>query len=175
MGVHMRKDYSNYLRKSFEKRLKEEFPEFVIKKGEEYVSSGNRLYRYLLAPDFVLYIMLAVDDVQDAFTILIGHSINDKFPIPTPFFEPTTSPLKSNLVFKLGRLWTEKDVWWVVETTKESVQRIKDGSLPALPPEEYMPRVERHVEDVMDKLHRYAVPWFQKVAAHFGHDFATAC
>lgn len=160
----MKKEYANAVRKSFNLRLQDTFPQFLLRKGEENVASGDRLYRHKVSDDLFLYIYLILNDNNDEFNIDIGHSMNDVFPIESFFVKTAETMVAPEICFRLTEFWDEKDPWWIVEdviSLKAEIERKNRTGFSTLLPEEYMPKIDALINESLEKLLRYAVPYFE--------------
>ena len=154
----MRKEYAASVRKCFQACLKDVMPQFELRKGEENVAMGDRLYRCVVSSDLILYVYLVIHDNADEFNLDIGHSRNDVFPIEMFFTEPKTTLVAFSTCFRLNELWQEKDPWWVVD---ESITG---------PPEDCLDKVNGLVDDAINKLKERALPYFEELIATRGYE-----
>jgi hypothetical protein len=171
----MFKEYANELRKRFEARLKKEFPQFRSKKKDDNLAAGNRLYQCIIADNVHLYILLGIHDNSEEFTVDVAHSTTNSLPIEDAFYRPIEGQIEGDVCFRLSSFWSSKDDWWVIEKIplEKMAQVLIARDFKPLPPEQFVPRIEQLLDDVMDKLQKYAVPWFEKIAAQHGYCINT--
>ena len=85
-------------------------------------------------------------------------------------------PVDGEYLFRLGMLCESKrDKWWFIEpelSLAESAQRLMqtlEGHLHNPPVEQYLLNVPIVVEDAIQHILQYAMPYFEKIAAEHGY------
>ena len=177
----MRAKLAKAVRETFARKLQEALPQFIPVESQR--DSGNRLYKWGVAPDvnFYVYLQLSAKSHEDSFTIELGCSRRE-YPFDHGARDPNHE--KDGAVrFRLPQLYREewrpktgREPWWWIgpqKSAKESIartmERVKSGKLPEkdeglMPIEQALPLVEPQVQDAIERLKRYGMPFFQKFA-----------
>jgi hypothetical protein len=177
----MRAQLANSVRDAFSRHMKQEFPRFAPI-GPTGVLSGGLLYRWPRATDLSCYIYLQISakDYQDWFMVELACSTNG-FPIHLSTFGP--NDVREGCVrFLLPELYREEwrpksrriPFWWIgppvvpQEVTAKAVERAVAGKRPlvdeGMPIEQALPLVEPQVQDAIDRIKRFGIPFFEKFA-----------
>ena len=169
----MRSKLGKAVRARFAARLRGVLPQFREIKTAE-IPPGSRLYCWERAPDLSFYLLLLVFPQWDEFTIEVAWSRKGQFPDRTMFCDPDEEPQDGTLGFRLGRLWeVNKGVWWQLTEYPSPAQlerSLLTGQDVMPPVEEIMPNVIPMVDDAINRIVEYAVPYFTKVAKKYGYE-----
>lgn len=167
----MRSELGKAVRKRFGERLKEALSQFDAIKGEKQIAPGSSLYQWRLGPNLDFYLLLQVHHTEDWFTLELAWTRNGRWPafamLPgTPDGEPKNGDLR----FRLGRLWADprEDVWWQLAPRPPAGADF-DAYTKRVPVAEALARVEPLVEDAVQRLVRYGMPYLAKVSAAHGY------
>jgi len=170
----MRREYSARLRKEFDSSLKELMPCFSIVKDENHTAKSSPLYRCVVADDFFMYIYLDIANTFNQFRVEVAWSTEQKIPKWEPFINPQDDAHGQGIRVCLSRFWKIKgDYWWVIEprdTPQEAIRRVKEFDMSLPPVSQFLPNVTTNVQEVMQKLREYGLPYLVKVASEHGHE-----
>jgi hypothetical protein len=166
----MRKELGKALRSLFSRAMKEKLHQFRETKVESvYFWPGERAYCLAGRKDLLCWIVLSPSlKDYDMFTVLVGWSRLGRYPelsmIPSirqpdenhgEFEEP-------EYLTRLPSLWTREDKWWVIrEPLFEITIEVLEKQSAPISPEEAQLLTAPHVRDAMQKLEKYAVPYFE--------------
>lgn len=165
--------------------------DFLGKKEKE-IPPGDRLYLWDFTGDLHLYLLLVIATPQmgDAFTVECAWSRNARFPtlagLMYPYDVPNSAttrdePKGGDFRFRIGQLWEPRqDHWWWL-AQRPSVEELNkwlvSGQLdkgqfapPEVPIEEAMKNVRPSVEDAVDHIIDYAIPYFEKIIADYNKE-----
>ena len=174
----MRAALATVLRKAFERRLKDELPQFrrVLNLA---LPDECRVYEWSVTELFRLYLMLQLHRQEDSFTIEIGWSLDGHWPEDPSF--PDAPPEVSECreaKFRIGLLWSRNpDFWWDLAPRPSAVpleEALKDydafleGFKKRPDISEGLAKVEPVVGDAFAHLRQHALPYFEKIAAAAG-------
>jgi hypothetical protein len=161
--------------------MQEELPQFVPVKSKQTLP-GDILYVWSFSQSLKFYIYLAISQksFQDSFTVELACSAAD-FPFSHAALGPT--PQKDGSVrFRLPQLYRDEwrprtgwEPWWWIGPPKEStgvtskaVARAVAGRRPltdeGMPIEQALPLVEPQVQDALDRIKRFGIPFFKQFA-----------
>ena len=157
-------------------------------KMEKEIPPGYRLYLWDFSKDLCVYLVLciATPKMGDAFTVECAWTRNGRFPsllgltIMHPCDFPKfgivcDEPKDGDFLFRIGELWEPHvDHWWWVaprpsfeEINKWSREGNFEGEKlfgpPEMPIDEAMKNVVPCVEDAINRIIEYAVPYFEKI------------
>jgi hypothetical protein len=171
----MRKEYSSYLRKEFDSKVKDALPNFSVVNGEPHTVKGSPLYRHIVEEALSLYVYLAIDGLFNEFTVELAWSTSQCFPQWRPFDDPRPISGDSSRI-RLSRLWdTKSDFWWAIEprdTPSEAIRRVKEFDMSLPPASQFLPNVKTAVQDVIQKLENYGIPYLTQVIIEHGYEAA---
>ena len=177
----MRSPLAKAVRNSFSRRMQEELPQFVPVKSEHAVP-GDLLYVWKFSQELKFYIYLEISQksYQDSFTVELACSAAD-FPFSHAALGPT--PQKDGSVrFRLPQLYRDEwrpgtgwEPWWWIGSpivpegvTSKAVMRAVAGKRPltdeGLPIEQALPLVEPQVQNAIDRINRFGIPFFEQFA-----------
>lgn len=177
----MRSQLAKAVREVFSRKMREVFPQFVPM-APTGALHGGLLYQWRRSRDLTCYIYLQISakDYQDSFMVELSCS-RGEFPINLVAFGP--NDVKDGCVrFRLPELyrqeWTQKGrrvPWWWMgkpivpeEVTSKAVERAVAGKRPlideGMPLEQALPLVEPQVQDAIDRLKRFGIPFFEQFA-----------
>lgn len=139
-----------------------------------YSSPGDRAFRWTAEGDLHGWIVLNPSPKDyDEFTVLIGWSRNGRYPelSAIPSFElPTPEHAEfahEEYLTRLPFLWTRSDRWWVVQ--RPQVAATVDDLIRSIRPisaDDARRAVERHVDDALEKIAAYGVPYLEALHLH---------
>lgn len=166
------------LRKEFEQRLVEQFPQFVRVKTCD-IPPGDRLYQWEMGDGLTVYLFLALAPNRDEFTIEAAWSRKGRFPTYMLCLSPVDipecdivrdEPRDGEYRLRLPSLWPpHRDHWWKVSDRPD----VEDMSLEELfdldaaleaPSADVQDFVQERVAEVMELIAEYGIPYFQQVA-----------
>ena len=177
----MRARLAKAVRDSFAHRMQGELPQFVPSRSK-LVPPGDSLYLWNFSRSLKFYVFLQISHKpdQDSFTVELACSSGD-FPFSHAALAPT--PQKDGSVrFRLPQLckdeWHPKtgwEPWWWIaprveprEITSKAVARAVAGKRPliesAVAIEQASLLVEPQVNDAVDRIKRFGVPFFEQYA-----------
>ncbi len=162
--------------------MQREIPQFVEVKSEG-LTSGGLLYKWEFGQDLNFYVslQLSVKMYQDSFTVELACS---KAEFPSNQLALGPKDVRDGSVrFRLPELYREEwrstlrqQPWWWIgpkvtpkEVTSRAVARASSGALPEkdeglMPIDQALPLVEPQVQDAVDRIKRFGVPFFQRFA-----------
>ena len=176
----MRAKIAKAVRVAFARKVQQEIPQFLPVETRR-IRAGDRLFIWQIGPDMNAYIYLFISPKynQDKFTVDLACS-GGEFPLKTSW---GPNDQKDDVIrFRLPQLY--KNQWpkrnweplWEVgphPTSREVIDRamaqIKAGDLPTkdqglLPLEEAMRFVEPQIQDAVDKIKKFGIPFFDGFA-----------
>jgi hypothetical protein len=170
----MRKEYGKALREAFERGMREKLPQFLpYKPGSSlYVVPGERVFRWIPEEPIHCFAIVAPGRTGgDDFTIEIGWSSEGRF--PELGMRPSGAPSagrsefdRTEFVCRLSALWSKEDYWWPLADLDpmdpDSQMRYILASAKPLSPQEARDAVAPRVEDALDKLVRFGVPYLEE-------------
>jgi hypothetical protein len=182
----MRSQLATAVRDIFSRHMKQEFSQFSPIEPTDALL-GGLLYQWPRARNLTCYIYLQISakDYQDSFMVELSCS-RGEFPINLVAFGP--SDIRDGCVrFRLPELyrqeWSHKSrrvPWWWIrppvipqEVTAKAVERATVGKRPlideGMPIEQALPLVEPQVQDAIDRIKRFGIPFFEQFAqSHAG-------
>jgi len=166
----MRKELGKALRSLFSRAMKEKLHQFRETKVESvYFWPGERAYCLAGRKDLLCWIVLSPSlKDYDMFTVLVGWSRLGRYPelsmIPS-IRQPDSNHSEfgeSEYLTRLPSLWTREDKWWVIREPlfEITIEALEKQSAP-ISLEEAQLLTAPHVRDAMQKLEKYAVPYFE--------------
>jgi hypothetical protein len=176
----MRSQLATAVRDAFSRHI-QQFPQFAPIEPTGALQ-GGLLYRWQRATDLNCYIYLQISakDYQDSFMVELSCA-RGEFPINLVAFGP--NEVRDGCVrFRLPELyrqeWGDKSrrvPWWWIgppvvpqEVTAKAVERAVAGKRPlideGLPIEQALPLVEPKVQDAIDRVKRFGIPFFERFA-----------
>lgn len=162
----MRKEVGKAVYSCFAEQLAHAFPNFKRVKLKN-VPKGYFVFRHQPKEGLLFFIVLDMAPKYDEFTVEIGWSKNGKFPSYL-----AGSPLenrKDGLKICLCQFWSVQDIWWEVGhrwTDEEWDQYLfEDKELEDEPLPRTLAKVPSKVDDAIQKLKKYAIPYFEQVAS----------
>lgn len=171
----MRKEFGKALRAFFPKAMKERLPLFrEVNVSSIYCGPGERAFCREVSPSLHLWIVLSPSHKDyDMFTILVGWSRRGRYPelrmIPS-FRMPDEGHgefEEAEYLTRLPSLWSRDDNWWVIrkplqELTIEALMM----QMETVPLEEAQRLVVPLVDDAVQAIERYALPYFELLQEH---------
>jgi hypothetical protein len=180
----MRSNVATAVRKTFERRLRDELPQFRRVNGLA-VPDVCRVYEWRATELLRLYLMLQLHRREDSFTIEIGWSLDGRWPEHPSF--PRSLPRPGDfreVTFRIGLLWSEDpDFWWDLAPSPSAVpldEALKDygafleGVKNRPNVSEVIARVAPAVEDVFVRLREHGLPYFREIATAAGVTLSSA-
>ncbi|MCH8148612.1 MAG: hypothetical protein IH987_11550, partial [Planctomycetes bacterium] len=153
------------------------------------VAVGKRLYRYAVAPDLNFYVLFFVSDKRDAFTVEIAWAEVDEWGPHSMVFGLEEAPNNGIFHFRLTELLEDRhiDLWWefarnrtgggdaelltqtrtiappdfdfdgdrIIEETEDARASFVESALSLVQPA---------VEDAIERICKYAMPYFGEIA-----------
>lgn len=177
----MRSPLAKAVRNSFSRRMREELPQFVPVKSEHAIP-GDLLYVWSFSQEhkFYIYLEISQKSYQDSFTVELARSASD-FPFSYAALGP--APQKDGCVrFRLPQLYRDEwrpkagwEPWWWIGppivpegVTSKAVARAVQGKRPltdeGLPIEQALALVEPQVQDAIDRIKSFGIPFFEQFA-----------
>ena len=177
----MRARLAKAVRDNFARRMQAELPQFVPSRSKP-VPPGDSLYLWNFSRSlkFYVFLQLSPKPKQDSFTVELACSSGD-FPFSHAALGPT--PQKDGSVrFRLPQLYRDEwrpktgwePWWWIVprveprEMTSKAVARAVAGKRPLTESpvsiEQAFLLVEPQVNDAVDRIKRFGVPFFEQYA-----------
>jgi hypothetical protein len=173
----MRAKIAKAVREVFASKLRQEIPQFVLVETQR-TRPGDRLFSWRMNSDASAYIYLFISPKynQDRFSVELACSAGE-FPMQMPR-QPNSGEQNGPIRFRLPQLY--KDQWpkknwepmWEVgphDTPREAISRVvvprhEVGKIQErlLPIEQAIELVEPQVQDAIDKIRRFGIPFFQK-------------
>ena len=178
----MRSPLGKALRKSFSSKVQHSLQHFVSVK-ENSLLPGDLLYVWRFRPNLNFYILLSISQKfhDDSFTVELACSADD-FPFTHAALGP--NPQKDGSVrFRLPQLYRDEwrprsgwePRWWIGPPRQPALENAValDRALrhqrplldPGLPIQEALILIEPQVEDAIDRIRRFGIPYFE----HFAH------
>ena len=168
----MRKEYGTAVRKEFCARFEKALPQFKLSNDKESAGPGARLYELVVSENLTLYACLGMSRSFEEFVIEVAWSEHNRFP-PEHLFS-NNEPKNGEACRQLPKFWCKgSSRWWVVEprdSFEEIMRRHREFDFEPRPVEAYLPGIPALVEDAVNKIMEYAVPYFEKVAAEHGYE-----
>ncbi|MGD9723618.1 MAG: hypothetical protein AB7O59_19955 [Pirellulales bacterium] len=169
----MRSDYGKLLRREFEQELLAALPQFT-RSNETQIPPGCRLYEWLMSKELTAYLLLVPSD-SEHFTIEVGWTRGGPFPFA--LFMPEVIQ-QGSFRCRLSRMWNPpSEYWWKVtsqRTVKDmTLEEIGRFDMDFLNPPPKMTDADREVlraavDDAIQKIQQYAIPYFEQVAQEYG-------
>lgn len=161
----MRSRLAKTVRQRFALRISQELPDFVLNQTE-VVPSGCVLYERK-TPTLTFYILLLLAPKDDRFTIEVGWSEKGKLPTYN-WGRPNDPPREGGIMFRMWCLWNtgNEDLWWRFEP---EVKLEDIANWVPQPIEAALELVDTQVDDAIQKLLEFGIPYFERVAAEHGH------
>jgi len=112
----------------FENQLRQALPDFK-RMTDKDLPSVCRLYGYKIGESLSLYVQFQTHRSEDSFTVEIAWSRHDLWPIPFMVNPPSHDEAADREAarFRLGALWTSRDVWWDVKSAAVAPAQVKDA------------------------------------------------
>ncbi len=175
----MKSKLGHTLRKQFDRRLEKELGQFSLEKCEE-LPGTDRLYEWRIAEGLTAYVLLVIAERANDFTIELAWSRGGTFPTNLRLLTPVDipecdivrdEPEEGNYRFRLSSLWDPReDHWWHVSAQRGledlSADEFLDYDFTTAEPdvnEEDLRLLDSCVDDAMMRIHKHAVPYFEKV------------
>lgn len=160
----MHKDYTKVVKAKFGAALQEALPEFQPSRLQRK-ANGGCLYQCMSGDSLTLFILLVVHDNADEFNLDIGFSGDGLCPEGSFFLDPSDTLALPSVLFRLSEFRDDdKDPWWIIEdylSVEKQKARYQQTGTVALPPEEFLPKIDALIADAVESLQRYAVPYFE--------------
>jgi len=146
----MQSELGRAVRRAFAVGLAARLPQFVQEKSGRH---GVAQYVWRASEQLSFYLSLEVHRIWNSFTIEVAWSTSGKYPASTVPDDPNSIQSKTELRFRLGELWAPppKDIWW----------EVRPG--PSCTREEVRLKIEPPVQEALDQLVIYGVPYMQRV------------
>jgi hypothetical protein len=176
----MRSELAKAVKKDFSRRFLQQFHGFVPQEPTGALR-GGLLYKWQHSPDLSCFVYLQISQkmYQDCFMVEIACS-KGEFPIHLVAFDPN-EVRDGSVRFRLPELyrdeWRQRSrrvPWWWIgpeitpkEITARAMARVDSGALPEknegmLPIDRALPLVEPQVQDAVDRIKRFGIPFFQR-------------
>jgi hypothetical protein len=176
----MRKEIGEAVRKRFNARMKEALPQFRELKsaGLTGIASGSRVYCCQAAPELSFFLILVPSVMDlDRFTLEGAWSKDGRVPSRLGFL---TDQPDGSLRFRIPSLWEvpHGDYWWELTETRSTnamtseefedwlrnqeqvlKERIEEG----------LRRIPGCVDEAIERIVKYALPYFDGVAKAQGY------
>ena len=181
----MRTEIAKAVRKIFAQKVQQELGHFSLLPSRK-IRAGDLLFRWEIRSDLnaYIYVFLSPKDNQDKFAIELACSAGE---FPLQMARDPAVQKEGAVRFRLPQLY--KDEWpkrnwepmWEIgphESPKEAIDRTmalirnpeSSGSRDSLLPiEEVLPLVEPQVQDAIDRIKRYGMPFFENIARESAH------
>lgn len=177
----MRSPLGKTVRNTFERCMKDALPQFLSVKSK-HSGPGDLLYVWKFSPgiNFYVYLEISPKPQHDSFTVELACSANE---FPFSHAALGTTPQKDGSVrFRLPQLYRDEwrprtawEPWWWIgpptvpqEVTAKAVERVTAGKRPlideGMPVERAIPLVEPQVQDAIDRIKRFGIPFFNQFA-----------
>lgn len=189
LGKAVREKFDNLIRKTLPQFHLVEPREVDTPAGDKCMEtpSGCCLYLWKCRDNLYFYILLEINPKQgDSFTIELAWTRNKRFPICTDLMFPYDAlesgikrdiPINGDFRFRISELFekhSNEDFWWEVApspTWEEFAKWNREADFtgeklfgpPVMPLEEAMRNVRPCVKDAVDKIEKYAMPYFQEI------------
>ena len=155
----MRRELSKECRAQFRKMMKSQFPEYREAKGQG-VPKGSYPWIRQDPSGIWFQIWLVIDSTRDAFTIEAIWSFDNIR--PTRMYPDENKILDEPCLFRMNRLWSGQDYWWLLvlrpEEYERSISFYKDD-----PVEQCLQLVAPAIWDAAEKLKDHLMPVFDKI------------
>lgn len=168
----MRSELGKAVRRRFHEQLKVKLGQFEeVKPEQSEIATGSRLYRWRVGHNLDFYLLLQMHHTEDWFTLELAWTSNGRWPAYS--FLPGTpdgEPRDGDLRFRLGQLWADprEDVWWQL-TPRPPAGASFDEYRQRVPITEALARVEPLIEDALQRLVHYGLPYMLKVVESLGY------
>jgi hypothetical protein len=162
------------VRETFERRLGEELPRFQ-RATQVKISPECRLYEWGYDEKLRFFIVLQTHQSEDRFTIEVAWSKNGVWPdghVPLPA-SPSLDTPSGEMRFRIGLLWSNQpDHWWqllpggqdvVWRPAPRASEEIWRAIASPPPIEDVLKVVPAVVDDAMEKIHAFVIPYFERV------------
>ena len=163
----MHSAYTKIVKEKFGAALQVTFPEFRVSRLQRK-SNGGCLYQSSSFAHLTLFILLIIHDNAEEFTLDIGFSRYGLCPEENFFLNPNDTLGLPSVLFRVSEFQDdEKDPWWVIEdylSVNKLKARFEQTGTAALPPNEYLPRIDALIADALTTLQQYAVPYFDMLS-----------
>ncbi len=166
------------MRKEFRKKLKQQFGDAVRQHANGFSEMkirspfGEIVYAKITKPEKTgLFIIVFPDMKREAFTLELGWSRKGRFPeLP---FRPSGSPTQTRTEFaqpefvcRLANLLGLDDYWWlvqpVIDPLNDDYVELLKASVEPISAEEAELVVKPHVEDAIQKLVEFGLPYLEE-------------
>lgn len=186
----VRKEFDSCLKQRLPK-FKSVKPDFIkmLGKTEKGIPLGGRLYLWDFKKDLNFYLMLvlASQKVGDAFTIEGAWTKHNRYPALVGLMNPLDIPeltilhdipINGDFRFRMSDLYkAHQDHWWWLspkpsfEEFNKWLKRADFDESPLgttiIPIEEAINNVKPCVEDVINKITKYVIPYFEKIVERY--------
>ena len=157
----MRSKLAKAVRSTFTKCLTSELPQFRLATGFP-VPSGCRLYEWRLDQTITCYLMLEVPSrmFNDRFTVEGIVTEGDFPPLTAPLSMKPLLEKRRWFSFRIPFLWltgSHSDRWWEICPGMD----LSNPFAPEEPIEVGLQRVAPQVDDAIEKIKQYVVPFFE--------------
>jgi hypothetical protein len=169
----MRRTLGKPVRTGFERRLKVALPMFRDASSLWVIPPGVRVYQYDFHPDLVFFVVLVTSPKDERFTIEMAWSPVGRFPTQRTAYLPTDPPQEDGLRFRLPWLWVDRDQWWWIGGDVPAECLGNSEAMMAWlsrPDEVLLPEVEPLLDDAFERLSRFGLPYFARIAAERGYE-----
>lgn len=165
------------MRKQLAKAVRQEFAEMLLKKCPQFQKtnngSGYYVYKRKVGPTLCFFVALQTVAREDWFTVEVAWNNSDEFPGLAFNDSPNEIPKTGGFRMRLGRFWTKEDYWWELapDVSDEEWEALElEGKIPPETPiEDAIKQVKPQVADAIERLCKYALPYFAKIAKKFGY------
>lgn len=187
----MRSKLGKAVRSRFEEQMKKHVSTFLFD-PDALVPPGWRVFRWSPRPDWHAFIILGFHQMHDCFTVECAWSRTGEFPTSGRIQRPRAWPERNieaddvsgcQFGFRLGYLWQPRDHWWwlvpeadVKARSNKHMRsviaqdwRTVEETLEDPPIEEAMANVRPMVDDAIQKIIDYAIPYFEAIMARLGN------
>jgi hypothetical protein len=190
----MRSELGKELRRQFHALMRRKLPQFHRVKPKEIdapwggktteIPHGDRLYLWEHSTALYFYLELSIDPKCDSFTIGCAWTRNKRFPALVGSMFPRGVPKSDippqgaengDMRFRLGTLFPNaQDYWW--EVAKCLVEEVdewivsgewRETDKPEILIEDALRNVEPCVEDAVNKIIKYVIPYFEEVVQKY--------
>ena len=167
----MRKEYGKALRKLFGQKIQAKLPDYSPAKiSNIYFTPGDRAFEKKVENEVSYWINLNVNQKLECFTAEIGWSAMGRWPElsmrPSPIRPDYNSEFEEReYITRLPFLWTKDDYWFEIEPFKpgSDLESLKKQMEP-IADDKVLERVAPVVEDCIDRIVQYAIPYFEEHA-----------
>jgi hypothetical protein len=147
-------------------------PQFRPVKGAE-IAPGDRLYLWKVGPDLWLYVMLGIFHLEDLMFLELAWTSNKRWPARRYSQDPFGPAQEGSVRFRLYELWNEReplDLWRI--GPRVTLDPVRMQFTQPSPEQDLFDEIESVVSDSIDRLVRFGLPYFQKVAREHGYNLA---